>query len=77
VQVFRTFDQAAANATHRAIAAGVTMHLDVVILSKAGARWYGGDDAAKQYDEDPEASVFERIVVTATSLGRQAPCRMC
>jgi len=44
--------------------------LDVVIWSKAGAKAYGGDDAVDQYEEDPEASVFERFEFRCNALGR-------
>lgn len=36
--------------------------IDVCIWSEEGAHWYGGDDAVTQYQEDPEASVFERWI---------------
>ena len=49
---------------------GEKINLDVVTWSRAAARAWGGDDAVEQYDEDPEASIFERIVVQADSWGR-------
>jgi hypothetical protein len=36
--------------------------IDVVIWSPEGASAYGGDDAVDTYNEDPEASVFERWI---------------
>ncbi len=68
--VARTFEEAAALAMSQSLAHGRPVVVDVVVWSKAGARWYGGDDAVAQYKEDPEASVFERIVVQAQSQGR-------
>lgn len=44
--------------------------LDVIISSRAGAKAFGGDDAVAQYDEDPEASVFERFEFWCNSVGR-------
>lgn len=51
-------------------ARGEPVTIDVVVHSKAGARWYGGDWAVEEYEEDPDASVFEHIVVRAESQGR-------
>lgn len=69
--VFDTPDKAAGLAVSLAIS-GHEATIDVVTWSEAGARAYGGDDAAEVYREDPEASVHERIVVRAESLGRVA-----
>ena len=46
--------------------------LDVLVWSEAGARAYGGDAAAAVYAEDPDASVHDRIVISAISQGRVA-----
>ena len=46
--------------------------LDVIVWSEAGARAYGGDAAAAVYAEDPDASVHDRIVISAISQGRVA-----
>jgi hypothetical protein len=69
-RIFKTADEAAGFAITVAMARGKDVNVDVLIHSKAGARWYGGDDAAEQYDEDPDASVSDRIVVRAESIGR-------
>lgn len=66
---FKNFDNAAAFAVQRAISTGEST-LDVVVSSESGARWLGGDDVAEQYNEDPEASVFERLEIKVNSLGR-------
>lgn len=68
---YGAFAEAAADALQHAIANG-SATLDVVIWSEEGARWFGGDDAVEQYREDPEASVFERLEISANSLGRIA-----
>lgn len=67
--VFKKFDEAAAHAVAIAATRGRTEYIDVVIWSRAGARAWGD---VETYDEDPDASVFERIEVKAHSLGRIA-----
>ena len=69
-QVFKTLNDAAGFAVGIALAKGARVHLDVLVMSRAGAKWWGGDDAVQAYDEDPEASVFERLVVQASAQGR-------
>jgi hypothetical protein len=71
VKIFKSFDEAAGMALAQAASRGETI-LDVVIWSRAGAKFYGGDYAVEQYDEDPEASVFERIEIRANAVGRVA-----
>ncbi len=68
--VFDTFDEACSRAVAKAVSNGESVLIDVVIFSKAAAKAWGGDDAVEQYKEDPDASVFERIVVKAHSQGR-------
>ena len=70
-EVFKTFDDAAAFALSRAIASG-SARLNVLVWTEAGARWYGGSDAIKQYREDPGASVFETFAIKANAQGRIA-----
>ena len=74
VDGFYTHDFVAAmgRAVQRALTHGKPVALDVVVWSEDGARAYGGEDAVAVYREDPEASVHDRIVVTATSQGRIA-----
>lgn len=45
------------------------VNIDMVVHSREDAAALGRES---EYDEDPEASVFERIVITAKSLGRIA-----
>lgn len=68
-RVFGTFDEAAGVAVMAALESD-KVDVDVVVWSAKGAEWLGGDDAREQYEEDSEASVFERIVISANSLGR-------
>jgi hypothetical protein len=70
-RIFDTFDAAAGFAVSLA-ASGRTVALDVLIWSEAAARAWGGDDAVESYREDPDASVFERIEITANPVGRIA-----
>jgi hypothetical protein len=53
-------------------AGGDNVTLDVLAWSRAGAKAWGGDDGAEVYDEDPEASVFERYELTVNFVGRVA-----
>ncbi len=69
-RVFKTFGEAAGFAVSIAASNGQTVNLDVLVFSPQGARAYGGDDAVDQYNEDPEASVFERIEIRADVVGR-------
>ena len=67
--------ETSANAVEHAVAKSISrggeqVTVDVLISSRAGAGWYGGDWAQEQYDEDPDASVFDRIVIGAQSQGR-------
>jgi len=44
--------------------------IDIVTWSRAGAKAWAGDYGGELYDEDPEASVFERFEVRAHSVGK-------
>ncbi len=68
--IFKTFDEAVAFAAGLALSTGVRIELDVIVMSRVGADWWGGPDAAEHYDEDPEASVFDRLLVKVISQGR-------
>lgn len=68
-RVFKSYAEAAQFAGDWA-AQGMKSVLDVVIYSKAGARWWGGDWAVEQYLEDPDASVFYRVEITGKPIGR-------
>ena len=69
-RIFKTFDEAAGFAFSVAASRGETVNLDVLIWSEEGAEWYGGDSAVEQYNEDPEASVYERLEITVNNAGR-------
>lgn len=69
-RTFKTFDEAAGFAVSVGTAGGRPVNLDVLIWSEDGAEWYGGDDAVEQYNEDPEASVFERFEIRVNPVGR-------
>jgi hypothetical protein len=68
-RIFKTPDEAAGFAVTLALSDGRPHNIDVLIWSRWGAKWYGGDDAVTQFEEDHEASVFERIEVRADSHG--------
>ena len=69
-RIFKTFDEAAGLAIAVSASNGKSVNIDVVIFGEHGAKWYGGDDGLEQFLEDPDASVYDRIVVTADSQGR-------
>lgn len=69
---FKTFDEAAGFALAVALSGKENVYLDVVIWSEEGALAYGGDDALATYQEDPDASVHERIEVHVNPQGRVA-----
>lgn len=69
-RIFKTFNEAAGFAVSLAVSDGTEHSVDVLVFSAAGARWLGGDDAVESYREDPDASVHERIVITAQAVGR-------
>ena len=71
-QTFKTFDEAAGLAVSVAASSGRKVHIDVLVYSAAGARWWGGDYAVEDYMEDPDASVFARIEIKANVVGRIA-----
>jgi len=68
-EMFKEADKAFAAVGFRCVTSGEAT-LDVIVWSRAGARWYGGDSAVEQYDEDPEASIFERFEFRCNALGR-------
>ena len=71
-QIFSSFDKAAAHAVSLACSHGRPMMIDVVTWTKAAARAWQGDSGVEVYNEDPDASIHERIVVRAETLGRIA-----
>ena len=71
-RIFKSFDKAAGFAVSLAAGDGREHDVDVLVGSKAGARAFAGDDGVEQYLEDPDASVFERIIVQAEARGRVA-----
>lgn len=67
-QVFDYFDEAAGFAALQAATSGKA-NLDIVVHSPHGAKFLGGDNALAKYKEDPEASVFERLVIKVDAIG--------
>ena len=51
---------------------GRNVSFDVLAHSRAAAKAWSGDDGAESYDEDPEASVFERYELSVNFVGRVA-----
>jgi len=67
---FKTFDEAAGFAVGRGVSHGEPVTLDVLVWSRAGAKWVGGDDAVEIYNQDPDGSVHERLIIKVSSQGR-------
>lgn len=74
VDGFYTHDFGAAmcRAVQRALTLGRPVALDVVVWSEDAARLFGGEEAVEVYREDPDATVHDRIMVSAQSQGRIA-----
>ena len=70
--IFHNFDKAAGFAVSRCCTSGVTAVIDVVTWTRAAARKWGGEAGEETYDDDPEASVHERIVIRAYAQGHVA-----
>ena len=68
-RVFGDFDEALSFAFAAALSVGKVI-IDVLVYSEEGAKAFGGDDAAAEYREDPEASVFRRVELTVNDMGR-------
>lgn len=71
-KIYKTFAEACGFAVCIAVSTGEDVNIDVLCWSRAAAIDWQGDAGADSYDEDPDASVFERIVVKADSQGRVA-----
>ena len=69
-RVFESLDEAAGFAVAVAATGKDDVVIDVVIWSEDGARAYAGDDGVENYNEDPDASVFERIEIKVNNAGR-------
>ena len=70
-RIFKSSNEAAGFAISLAMSHGRPVNLDVLVHSPAGARWYrGSSDGVTEYEDDPDTSVFDRIVVSAESIGR-------
>jgi hypothetical protein len=66
------FGDATALAITIAVNTQKPVHIDVCAFSESAAREWTGEQGADSYNEDPEASVFDRIVIIAESVGRVA-----
>jgi hypothetical protein len=70
-KIFKTYDEAAGFALYTAMSTGESV-LDVLVWSEAGARSLQGEEGVEKYNEDPEASVFDRFEIKVNSVGRVA-----
>jgi hypothetical protein len=67
-RVFDAFDEALVYAFATGLS-GAKIVIDVLIYSEDGARAFGGDDAADEYRDDSEASVFRRFELAVEDHG--------
>ena len=70
-KIYDTWDEACGAAVSYALA-GKPTHIDVLIYSAKGAEFYGGSAAKKDYLSDPDASVFTRLKIRVTDMGKVA-----
>jgi hypothetical protein len=68
-KTFKTFEEAAGFTIAMASSNGSEVNIDVLCWSKAAAKAWGVEE---QYEEDPEASVTDRITIRAEHVGRVA-----
>lgn len=71
-RIFSSFDKACGFAVGIAASTGRNVHVDVLVHSRSAAKAWAGEYGTEVYDEDPDASVFQRIVVRAEDRGRIA-----
>ncbi len=71
-RIFKTFPEACAFAVSIAASHGRPVDLDVLTFTRAAAKAWAGDYGVEVYNEDPEASVHERIQIRADAQGRIA-----
>lgn len=70
-RTFKTFAEACGFAVVMAMHKG-RANLDVLCWSRAAAVKFMGEEGGEWYDEDPDASVFQRIQIRADNQGRVA-----
>jgi hypothetical protein len=71
-RIFKNFNEACGFAVSVSATGIGDVHLDVLAYSKSAAKAWAGDEGVESYNDDPEASVFDRIVSRAESIGRVA-----
>ncbi len=70
-RIFKTAAEASGFAVSISLSGRENVYIDVLVYSREGAEWYrGSSDGGDEYDEDPDASVFERIEIRADCQGR-------
>lgn len=71
-EIYTNFGKACLAAVSKSVQSGLVVRIDVITWTRAAARKWGGDEAIRVYEDDPEASVHERIVVKAEATGHVA-----
>ena len=70
-QYFKKWEKAVALAfAFSASRGGEEAVIDVLVHSREGARHWLGDAGVEMYNEDPDASVFQRLSLRGRDLGR-------
>lgn len=67
INMSHDFDEVCEAAVAESLSSHEPVTIEVAFRSRAAADIWGGDEAAKIYDENREAPVHERITITATS----------
>lgn len=68
--VYNKFSEAVAYAVTASTSTGHPIFVDVIVYSRAGARWWAGDYGVEEYENDPDGTIHERIEIRAESQGR-------
>ena len=66
------FGEACALAVSLSAGTGKRVAIDCIAYSEQDAKDWSGEFGVERYREDPDASVFERIWISAESVGRIA-----
>jgi len=67
---YKNFEDACVTAVSISASTGKEVELNVITWSKAAARAWMGSHGVEVYEEDPEASIHEQLVIKATARGR-------
>ncbi len=66
---FKNLGEALQFAFMKSVGEGEPVVLDIVTWSRSAAKAWAGESGAKEYDKDPDASVFSRFVLSVKAKG--------